>query len=107
MIAPIASTPTGAAGQAADKKKQLEAAAKAFEAVFMRQMIGSMRQAKLTSDDDNPLGGGSAADQFRDLQDARLADSRVEKGGFGIAQMLTRQFSKVALPPQNSGEPTK
>ena len=107
MIAPIASTPAGPTGQAADKKKQLEAAAKAFEAVFMRQMIGSMRQAKLTSDDDNPLGGGSAADQFRDLQDARLADSMVEKGGFGIAQMLTRQFSKVALPPQNSGEPTK
>jgi flagellar protein FlgJ len=92
VINNVASTPAGGAAPAADKKKQLEAAAKAFEAVFMRQMIGSMRQAKLTSDEDNPLGGGSAADQFRDLQDARLADSMVDKGGFGIAQMLTRQF---------------
>ena len=93
MINNVASTPAGAAAQAADKKKQLEAAAKSFEAVFMRQMIGSMRQAKLSEDD--LLGGGSAADQFRDLQDARLADSMVAKGGFGIAQMLTRQFGKV------------
>ena len=101
MIAPVASTPAGGPTQgAADKKKQLEAAAKAFEAVFMRQMIGSMRQAKLTSDDDNPLGGGSAADQFRDLQDARLADSMVAKGGFGIAEMLTRQFANRVGKPE-------
>ena len=99
MINPIASTPAGAQPQAADKKKQLEAAAKAFEAVFMRQMIGSMRQAKLVDDADDPLGGGSAADQFRDLQDAKLADSMVAKGGFGIAEMLTRQFgNKVGKP---------
>jgi flagellar protein FlgJ len=92
VIDPIASTPAGAPPQAADKKKQLEAAAKAFEAVFMRQMIGSMRQAKLA--DDDLLGGGSAADQFRDLQDSKLADSMVDKGGgFGIAAMLTRQFA--------------
>ena len=100
MINPVASTPAGGANGAADKKKQLEAAAKAFEAVFMRQMIGSMRQAKLTSDEDNPLGGGSAADQFRDLQDARLADSMVAKGGFGIAEMLTRQFANRVGKPE-------
>jgi peptidoglycan hydrolase FlgJ len=93
VINGIASTPAGGPTRAGDKKQQLEAAAKAFEAVFMRQMIGSMRQAKLSEDD--LLGGGSAADQFRDLQDARLADSMVAKGGFGIAQMLTRQFGKV------------
>jgi flagellar protein FlgJ len=93
VIGPVTSTPAGAQPQAADKKKQLEAAAKSFEAVFMRQMIGSMRQAKLS--DDDLLGGGSAADQFRELQDAKLADSMVAKGGFGIAAMLTRQFKNV------------
>jgi flagellar protein FlgJ len=95
VINGISSTPAPAQSPAADKKKQLEAAAKAFEAVFMRQMIGSMRQAKLTDDSDDPLGGGSAGDQFRDLQDAKLADSMVDKGGFGIAAMLTRQFRNV------------
>jgi len=96
VIGNVAPTGTAAAAQPAanaDKRKQLEAAAKAFEAVFMRQMIGSMRQAKLA--DDDLTGGGSAADQFRDLQDAKLADSMVEKGGFGVAQMLLKQFKNA------------
>ena len=78
MIGNVASAGTGTTAQPAanaDKRKQLEAAAKAFEAVFMRQMIGSMRQAKLA--DDELAGGVSAADQFRDLQDAKIADSMV------------------------------
>ena len=94
MIGNVASTGIAAQPAAgADKRKQLEAAAKAFEAVFMRQMIGSMRQAKLA--DDELTGGGAAADQFRDLQDSKLADSMVEKGGFGVAQMLLKQFKNV------------
>ena len=96
-IAPTAAASAASAAQtqaAADKRKQLEGAAKAFEAVFMRQMIGSMRQAKLA--DDDVLGGGQAADQFRDMSDAKLADSMVEKGGgFGIADLLLKQFKNV------------
>lgn len=70
------------------KRAQLAAAAKAFEAVFLRQMIGSMRQAGLAEDD--LLGGGRAAEQFRDMQDSKLADSMA--GSFGIAEMLEKQF---------------
>lgn len=72
-----------------DKAAELKAAAKAFEAVFVRQMIGSMRQASLGED---ILGGGQAAEQFRAMQDSKLADAMVEKGGFGIADMLEKQF---------------
>jgi flagellar protein FlgJ len=70
------------------KREQLKAAAQAFEAVFLRQMIGSMRQAKLGDD----ILGGSSADQFRDMSDAKLADSMAEKGSFGIAELLLKQF---------------
>ena len=87
MIQGIASTPQPA-GQADEKRQQLVKAAQAFEAVFMRQMIGSMRQAKLGED----LLGSDAADQFRDMADARLADTMAERGGFGIAEMLLNQF---------------
>jgi flagellar protein FlgJ len=74
---------------ASDKGAEIKTAAKAFEAVFVRQMIGSMRQASLGED---ILGGGQAAEQFRAMQDSQLADSMVEKGGFGIAEMLEKQF---------------
>ena len=103
MIGKIASTAPQAPAQpaaAADRHKQLQQAAQAFEAVFLRQMIGSMRQAKLA--DDDLLGGGTAGDQFRDMYDARIADSMSGKGGFGIATMLLKQFEGSAAPAGNA-----
>ena len=75
-----------------EKREQLKAAAQQFEAVFLRQMIGSMRQASLAKDD--LLSGGQAAEQFRDMSDAKLADSMSQKGSFGIAELLLKQFDK-------------
>ena len=81
--------------QANPKREQLKAAAQAFEAVFLRQMIGSMRQASLAEDD--VLSGGRAAEQFRDMSDAKLADSMSQKGSFGIADLLLKQFDRVEV----------
>jgi flagellar protein FlgJ len=71
---------------------RVEQVAKQFEAVFLRQMIGSMRQASLG----DGLFDSSAEDQFRDMGDAKLADGmaggKTGGGGFGIAEMLTRQL---------------
>lgn len=77
-----------AAATAAADRQGLAQAAKAFEAIFMRQMISSMRSASLGDD----LFGSSAGDQFRDMSDARVADNMAEGGGLGIAQMLLKQF---------------
>jgi peptidoglycan hydrolase FlgJ len=76
--------------QSDPQRAQLAAAAKAFEAVFLRQMIGSMRSAKLAEDD---LTSGNAAESFRDLQDSKLADSMA--GRFGIAELLEKQFGEL------------
>jgi peptidoglycan hydrolase FlgJ len=62
--------------------------AKQFEAIFLRQMIASMRSPSLGDD----LFGSDASNQFRDLSDARLADSMA--GQFGIAQLLEKQLVK-------------
>ena len=75
-----------------DKRAQLAQAAQAFEAVFLRQMIGSMRQAKLGED----ILGGQAADTFTEMSDAKLADGMAENSSFGIAEMLLKQFDKAA-----------
>ncbi len=63
-------------------------AAREFEAIFLRQMIASMRGPSLGED----LFGSDASNQFRDMSDARLADSMA--GKFGIATMLERQLTK-------------
>jgi flagellar protein FlgJ len=81
-----------AAKDAHAKRAQLKSTAQAFEAVFLRQMIGSMRQAKLGED----LFGSQATDQFREMGDARLADQMAKDGGFGIAEMMLKQMDAAA-----------
>ena len=72
------------------RANDLRSAAEAFEAVFLRQVIGSMRQAKLADD----VFGSAATDQFRGMADAQLADNMAQQGSFGIAEMLLQQFSR-------------
>ena len=94
--------PQGPANQA--QREALRGAAQQFEAVFLRQMIGSMRQAHLA---DDPFGS-QATEQFRDMSDASLAESMSHQGVFGIAQMLLAQFDRhqAAAPPAASTAPT-
>lgn len=88
---------TGAlADPKASELDQLKAAAKQFEAVFTRQMMKSMRDAKLSDDD---LFGSDATDQFREMQDSNFADQLAGKGAIGIADLLVKQFeARVAKP---------
>jgi len=72
------------------RRQELRQAAQAFEAVFVRQLLGSMRSAKLADD----MFGSQATDQFRDMADARLADTMSQRGTFGIADMLVAQFQR-------------
>ena len=94
MTGPVSQTPasgaTAATPQADRQRDQMRQAAQAFEAVFIRQMIGSMRQARLAED----AFGSSATDQFREMGDAQLAENMSRQGSFGIAEMLLNQFQR-------------
>ena len=90
-ISSIGATPTPAAGAPASGgggDGGLRKAAEAFEAVILRQLMASMRQAKLGDD----ILGSSATDNFREMADARTADSLAAMRQFGIADMVERQF---------------
>lgn len=76
------------AAASAPADASLKRVAQQFEAVFLRQMIGSMRQAKLADD----RLDSSATDHFREMADARTADSIAALGRFGIAQMIEAQL---------------
>jgi flagellar protein FlgJ len=93
MIKPVS---PAAALQAKAMDPQLRKAAEGFEAVFLREMIGSMRKAKLAEDD---LFGSSATDNFRELADANLADSMSGLGLFGISALVEAQIAKLGVKP--------
>ena len=82
---PASATPTLAGGGG---DGGLRKAAEQFEAVILRQLLASMRQAKLGDD----MMGSSATDNFREMADARTADSIAAMRQFGIADMVERQF---------------
>lgn len=93
MTGPLSSAPgvttAGAPGAAkADAAAQLTKAAEAFEAVILRQMLAAARQAKLADD----VFGSGPTDNFREMADARLADSLASLKQFGIAALLEKQL---------------
>lgn len=94
---------SAAATPANDNAAKLKSAAQAFEAVFLRQMIGSMRTASLG---DGILDSGDT-EQFRSMSDSRMADDMASKGGFGIGALLLRQLGPKAVAAPTPAEPAK
>ncbi len=69
----------------------LKSAAQRFEAVFLREMIATMRKGKLADD----IFGSSATDSFREMADANTADAMAKKGAFGIAALVEQQLGRA------------
>jgi peptidoglycan hydrolase FlgJ len=88
MIQATTLTATAPASKADADKAKLKSAAQAFEAVFLRQMIGSMRQASLG----DGMFDNEASEQFRDMADSKTADTMAQHGVLGIAEMLEKQL---------------
>ncbi|MDE2341313.1 MAG: rod-binding protein [Alphaproteobacteria bacterium] len=84
----VTSTPAPATQNGAAPPAKLKTAAQAFEAIFMRELLKSARDAKLGDD----IFGSKATDNFQEMADAQYADIMAKQGQFGIAQMLVKQF---------------
>jgi flagellar protein FlgJ len=96
MIARVsASAPAGAS---APVDPELRKAAVAFEALLLRQLIGTMRKGSFGED----IFGSSASATYREMADARTADALAQRGAFGIAALIERQIG--ATLPSSSGE---
>jgi peptidoglycan hydrolase FlgJ len=94
MIKPLSSQITPSA-PVRSPREDLRAAAQKFEAVILRELIGAMRKGKLADD----VFGSSATDNFRELADARTAETMAGLGQFGIAALVEQQFAgKDKLP---------
>ena len=82
-------TPAQAAAKA-EQRAALEKAAKGFEAIFVRQLVGSMR----TASQGESIDGSSAVDQFQEMSDAHMAENLASNDGLGIAQLLLKSLDK-------------
>ncbi|MEQ1541726.1 MAG: rod-binding protein [Novosphingobium sp.] len=70
-------------------RAKLAAAAKQFEAIFVRQMLAAARK----TDFGEPLLGGQGLDTFRTMQDERFADLAAQSGAFGLAKQIETQLA--------------
>ena len=71
-------------------KENLEAAGQRFEAIFIGMMVKSMRTARLSEG----LFDSKAQDQFRDMQDDKLAQSMTTHTPLGIGKAMTDFLAK-------------
>ena len=88
---PVKSGPVTSGRSSATPDPMLRKAAEGFEAVMVRQMISSMRKAKLA----DAMFGSSATDNFREMADARTAESIAKLGQFGIANLIEKQLTPL------------
>ena len=93
----VALNPAKPVAPAAKPDPALRKAAEAFEAVMLRQMMASMRQAKLGND----VFGSSATDNFREMSDAKLAVTTMDDPPRNVADLVERPSTKSApaVPP--------
>ena len=87
-MSPLAA-PALAAPPVTGERAKLAAAAKQFEAIFIRQMLSAARQTD--------FGGGlfdsEALGTFRQMQDERFAEIASHTGAFGIAKQIEAQLA--------------
>ena len=90
-----ASLPLGTAPAGANPREQLKGAAKQFEAIFLRQMLASARNADFGGED---LFGGQGEDTFTEMRDAHFAEVASNTGALGMAATIEQQLSRFVGP---------
>lgn len=71
-------------------RARLAAAARQFEAIFVRQMLSQARNAGFGDD----LFGGQGSETFRAMQDDHFADLAAQRGALGLAAQIEAQLAR-------------
>ena len=84
----------------ATERQRLERAAKEFEALFVREMLKSMRSTV----EDSSLGGGSAGRTYQSMFDDQLAGTIAEQGGLGLTSYILEKLSEQLPQEEETGQ---
>ncbi len=71
------------------KPEAIRAAAKEFESLFLHQLFKSMRS---TIPKEGMMDAGMGGEMFTDMLDQEYAKNAAQKGGIGLADMISEQF---------------
>jgi len=80
-------------------RQALREVARQFEAVFVKMMLKSMRDASFG----DPLFDSETSEFYRDMYDHQLSLELTKSGSIGLADMLVRQLSRF-VEPGKSGD---
>jgi len=106
---PVGAAQLNGAGElkalASEDRSELKRAVADFEALFIQQILKSMRE---TIDKGDLFHGGSGEEVYTSLLDAELSKDMARSGGIGLSEMLLRQLSdgeaaqelRTGLPPR-------
>jgi peptidoglycan hydrolase FlgJ len=82
------------------EKAKLRKAAEGFEAIFIRQLLKTMRS---TVSEGNLYGSGSTGEMYGDMVESSLSDALAKKGSFGIANSVYNQLVRRIGKPEAAG----
>ncbi len=86
--------------------RALQAAARQFEALFLNQLLKSMREAQVGSGEDGPFDS-SEQRTFTSLLDEQMANRIANGRGIGLADLLIAQIDRartLVAPPGATAE---
>ncbi|WP_342243465.1 flagellar assembly peptidoglycan hydrolase FlgJ [Pseudomonas sp. OTU5201] len=81
-------------GKDRDSEGNIRKVAQEFESLFLNEMMKSMRQAGEAFSEGNYLNSNETK-TYQEMHDQQLAVTLSKQGGVGLADVLTRQLSKV------------
>ncbi len=73
------------------RKARLLEAAQDFEAIFVRQLLKTMRSTLTTG---GMFGSGSIGEIYSDIMDNAVAEKIAERSGLGLAESIYKQMIK-------------
>lgn len=89
MTTPVAPIGGPKPSAPASERAELAAAARQFEAIFVRQMLAAARKSEFGGN----LLSGPGEQTFRQMQDEHFADLAAGRGAFGLARMIEAQLA--------------
>ena len=88
----IANAQSALTAQKPEANKDIDAAARDFEAVFISQMFEQMFADVKT---DGPMGGGSGERIFRSLMVQEIGRQMADQGGMGLTANVKRELIEL------------